>query len=328
MFNGSRKLFASFYFYRVFGLTLRSNYVLPCLHVDASTTVDWTVDFAGVQSIPAVPEHLQTAVGKMETEWQGEDGQWHLRYVDQLDGSELAVTICGRRRLVHLCWSKRVVVADICRVLLGTIFGRLLHAVGILTLHANAIQIDDACILLCAVSGGGKSSAAAALVNAGFPLLSDDVAALNLSGEGVQVAHGYPQLRLWPDSADSLGAAWQALPTVFRRTETMGDKCYRDLQPHPQLYSAHDLPLRAIYFLGPRVCDVTAISAIVGHAGFALLLQNLYLGQLAAPSLLAPLFPQVAMLVERSDLFHLSLPSGLERLPEFAAALAAHVRSL
>ena len=73
----------------------------------------------------------------------------------------------------------------------------LLHR-GNLTLHAAAVEVDGHGVLLVAPGGAGKSTLAAAFVQAGHRLLSEDVTCVRMGGEPC-VIPGPAMLRLRPD---------------------------------------------------------------------------------------------------------------------------------
>lgn len=317
------------YLYACFGLLLRSNMALPCIAAKGDAPADVEFHFEGVRSLPDMPGRRQQ-LSASEYQWRDEDGNWHLRYRDVLNHEQVAFAISACARRVTVCWTREVVVADIARVVLGPVCGRLLQWQGKLALHGNAVRIDDAAVLFCAQSGGGKSTTSAALVAAGYPLVCDDIATLDFQAPAIQVEHGYPHLRLWPDSAMSLGAAWQDLPTVFQRTITVGEKCYRDLRARPDLFCAHALPLRAIYLLGPRCGpdEPVKIEAMTPRQAFGVLFANLYLVAHLTPDLIAQFFPDMGVVANRIPVFSVQAPDGLAHLENVVHALAEHARQL
>lgn len=68
-------------------------------------------------------------------------------------------------------------------------------------------------------SGWGKSTLAAALCQQGARLLSDDVTAIDLTAPHPTVIPGYPQIKLWPDSARALGLSPDLLPRLHDRSD-------------------------------------------------------------------------------------------------------------
>ncbi len=90
--------------------------------------------------------------------------------------------------------------------LLGSALGVLLHQRGLLVLHANAIVIDGAAMLFMGPSGAGKSTLAAWFASQGYPVLTDDICAVEVSADGaLSVLPGLTRLRLADDAAVHLG---------------------------------------------------------------------------------------------------------------------------
>jgi hypothetical protein len=84
------------------------------------------------------------------------------------------------------------------------------RAAGWTPVHAAAVARDDKCLILCAMSGGGKSTLTAALVRAGWLTLGDDKLLLRVGANGVPeigaLLHSFnlhPQTREWfPEIGD------------------------------------------------------------------------------------------------------------------------------
>lgn len=89
--------------------------------------------------------------------------------------------------------------------LLGTCMGTILFQRGLLPLHGSAVVIDGKAYAFVGDSGAGKSTLAAAFLDRGFELLTDDVIAIRF-GEGGQpeVVPAYPQQKLWQESLDHM----------------------------------------------------------------------------------------------------------------------------
>lgn len=305
---------------------------LPCIAAKSDTDPDLQVRFATAlkKQLRQIPEGTVRNPVTGEFEWQDEHGQTHVRYVDSLDGSQLEFVLHLTQKVIDIFWDGPVYIEDIHRVLLGTIFGRWLRLQGVKALHANVVNIAGAAVLVCGDCGSGKSTTTAALLAAGHPLLTDDIAALDLSGSNPKVRHGYPHLRLWPDSAGCLGQDWQNLPLVFHRTETMGFKRYRDLAGHPELFSDTDLPLCCVYVLAGlnEGLEQTQFERLPTRLAVPQLLRNLYLGQGSSSRLLASYLPDMVHVAERCPVFLVRVAAGLDRLPELAAAMTAHARTV
>ena len=89
--------------------------------------------------------------------------------------------------------------------LLGPVLALCLHRRGQLVLHASAIEVDGAAVVLLGDKGAGKSTLAGALISAGHRLLSDDLLVVTPREDGtpwVEAAAG--QLKLYPDSRSAV----------------------------------------------------------------------------------------------------------------------------
>lgn len=101
------------------------------------------------------------------------------------------------------------------RVILGTVFGILLHQRGLLALHASTVLTDQGCVSFMGASGAGKSTLAAALSQWNSTVFADDVTALRSGDAGLSLAlPGYPHLKLWADSLEMLDYNKLLLPRV------------------------------------------------------------------------------------------------------------------
>ena len=98
--------------------------------------------------------------------------------------------------------------------LLGTVLSYWLEQRGLVTLHASAVEIEGRAAVFSSTHGGGKTGLAAALLQAGHPLLSDDLLPIE-EREGTFLGRpGYPQMRMWPDEATWFLGSHEHLPVV------------------------------------------------------------------------------------------------------------------
>ncbi|MBK8899939.1 MAG: hypothetical protein IPM53_02030 [Anaerolineaceae bacterium] len=128
--------------------------------------------------------------------------------------------------------------------LLGTAAALLLHQRGILPLHASGIRTPQGAVLFTGHSGFGKSTLLATFLERGYAMLTDDVAAISLDGNGrPHVSPSYPHFKLWADSAEMLNRTTDSLARVHPELEKFAvpavalDNC--------------SLPLHTVYVLTP-----------------------------------------------------------------------------
>jgi hypothetical protein len=140
------------------------------------------------------PRHLDhpTATGVL---WQAKAGQFLIdvpgaaRY---LVGDGISITIEARPAAPP---------DHVARFLRTAPLAALLYQRGVLACHASAVETPRGALLIAAESGSGKSTLAAALLLRGCGLLADDVAPVELNGEGWPVVRPTSaDLVLWPDA--------------------------------------------------------------------------------------------------------------------------------
>lgn len=216
--------------------------------------------------------------------------------------------------------------------LLGMVFATLLHQRGLLTLHASAVVINGGCVAFLGGKQWGKSTLAATLHARGHSLLSDDVVALTVGtgdwglGTGKTVPSpqfmalsAFPQVKLWPDAAASLGADLDALPRLCSLTE-------KRLQRVSSGFSQCASPIRQIFVLGkgPRLevkpfQPQEAVLEIMRHTHLA------RFGNYLPPDLKITHFVQCAEVARNVPVHRLDRPQDLLLVPATARLVEEHV---
>jgi hypothetical protein len=150
--------------------------------------------------------------------------------------------------------------------LLGSALGALLYQRGYMVLHGNAVRVGDECLVCVGHSGVGKSTLAAAFMQRGYPVLTDDVVAVDAQGRALP---GLPRLKLWQDALDQLGLENFGLNRIrpglakFHLPMSDGDS------PKP-------LPIRWIYVLNNHHRPDTLLEPIQGGDRFGVLRNHSY----------------------------------------------------
>ena len=86
---------------------------------------------------------------------------------------------------------------------------------GLLPLHASAVDTGEACLAFCGKSGAGKSTVAAALAQAGYPVLCDDLVIVHPDRDGGPwIWPAIMRPKLTQHSMDLLGGTITALSPV------------------------------------------------------------------------------------------------------------------
>jgi hypothetical protein len=134
-------------------------------------------------------------------------------------------------------------------VVLGPALNFLLHQRGHLVLHGSTVGVDGAAVAFVGASGAGKSTTAAAFVDAGHRALGDDVAAVRLTDDGPVVRPGFASLKL--DAVAAARLADHLVPVADGGAGPRAERFYRAAEGGDD-----ELPLAAVY----RVVDGDAVA--------------------------------------------------------------------
>jgi hypothetical protein len=182
--------------------------------------------------------------------WSLDHGAWyHLRYSD---GTEFVIDGPGRR-----VWGncpEGETIENTATYMLGPVMGLVLRLRGITSLHASLVVVEGRAVAIAGLPGSGKSTIAAAFSRSGFPVMTDDVAALKVRSGRITALPGYPRLRLWPDAVSAVLGRGKTLPRLVTRSRSWPgwDKRYLDLAEDSCPFQETPLPLAGIYFLVDR----------------------------------------------------------------------------
>ncbi|MCA9051462.1 MAG: hypothetical protein KDA89_22140 [Planctomycetaceae bacterium] len=139
----------------------------------------------------------------------------------------------------------------------GSAFGALLHQRGIFPLHAGVVQVGNDCVAFTGHSGAGKSTFTAALHQAGYPVISDDVAAIQCSANTAPVVFsGRSVVKLNSDSLTAVAGNDHGLAEPQSELEKFE-------LPVTSVSERHGISLRAVYELHPA--DHSDEECIVGY---------------------------------------------------------------
>jgi hypothetical protein len=316
--------------YYLYGTVLASDFpfVTPIWPADSQPNLTFTVRDQPLRGIDW--EQAEPAYRSLDRVADGEnflvlyqvDGATIIRMAEGVDFDVGAKEIVAYR-------SQSVSDRFIDRHFLGNAMSIWLEHAGMPVIHASGIVVDDAAIGFMSHSGAGKSCLAAEFVAAGYPLLSDDTLALEITGSSVIAKPGYPQLRMWPQEAIHFLGHYRDLPIVAsdspKRRVPLATADFGAFCPHPQ-------PLVRVYLPQRRdpaeVTDVE-ISPLPLRDAFFMLIRTGYLTREAeALNLQSRRLDVFADLARRVPVRRLIYPSGLDKLPHVRDAVLADLASL
>lgn len=186
------------FFYKAYGLTIRSEIELPELSI-AEQVITWDilikrgdVVLPKVKKTPIYRRGIRAFFGKdvdhnLILHWD------EVATYKAIGGSELIINpLTGDANLLSL-------------FTISEALGLILFQKGYFLLHASAVKVGNEAWCFMGNPGAGKSTTAAAFVKAGCPLLSDDLTAIKFDNNGnAYIIPAYPQLKIWDNTVAGL----------------------------------------------------------------------------------------------------------------------------
>ncbi len=198
--------------------------------------------------------------------------------------------------------------------LLGAVLPFVLESRGVPTLHAATLEHQGSAIGLVSANGGGKTSLAASGLTAGASLLADDLLALYGADGRFLAAPGFPQMRMWPETARHFlpGADLEDfLPGMDKRRVPVGP-------PGLGRFRRHSTPLAGIYLVDRQppgsgieiepLRPAAALMQLVRHSFTPYVVEALGWQKRRLETF--------SRLLETVPVKSLRYPGGLDRLPE------------
>jgi hypothetical protein len=209
---------------------------------------------------------------------------------------------------------------DMSSYLAGSILAFALRLQGRTVFHASGVVTESGKgILIAGGSGAGKSTLAAALLERGARLLTDDVAVVSIEEGHARIEPGYPRVRLWDDSARSLFPG-VTLPWISPNW----DKRFADCDTR---FARESVPLDAIFALESRADDALTIRELAGKEKVMAMISRMSLSYLLEERHRAGELDDATRLATRVRVFAARCPDDLVRLGETVTAMLQAVET-
>lgn len=311
------------YQYRLYGIAIKSHWPLPC--AESSEATPYAVELVEVPSAFFAEAALEVAAQPTTTDWYREahltDGSIYLRWAGL---SEFLISADGSR--IAACPVGDVAYEALMTYLLGQVLSFALLKKGFDPLHATALLVDGGVVGFLGDSGYGKSSLAAAFLQAGYPIVTDDLLVVEKQECGLSVYPGIPRIKLFPEIAHAfLGSGVMGTP--------MNPLTHKLVIPLDRPHSHQDVaPLKALYVLtrpsthakGARV----TIKPLSRRQSFLALLKNAFNSFVVDPWRLQRQFDLNTQIVSSIPIKMLSYPRTIAAAPLARDAVLADLDCL
>jgi hypothetical protein len=279
----------------MYGLIVQSDFVLSLANAEPGSSPFLTGSHADIQvSLGSCDQIFKESIV-------------HQFFRGSIDGLGHFLIINGDRIIAEP--EKNVSTEHLCPAILGSAMAILLQQRGLLVLHASCVAIDDQAIAFLGVSGAGKSTMASAFhYMHGYPLITDDLLAIDLRNGHPVVFPSLPLVKLFPDAAIALGHS----PSAFPSPATYQPKLIQNITlSHLQ----ERYPLRKLYLLGIGhhhrilpMSDSEALLSLIHHSRDPKALNT--------PTLQAQHFMHCSALAQTTPIGRLERPRALNELPK------------
>jgi hypothetical protein len=197
--------------------------------------------------------------------------------------------------------------------ILGPIFSLMLRQRGLLAIHASCIDINGEAVGFIGNSGWGKSTLANAFYNQGYPLLTDDVMAIQIN-EGSEnhpiTFPGYPSVKLLPDAAASLGYDFDQLAVInsalLKRNNFLAERFPQNPLPVKRIYALEKIA--APHHEVQELSSQDALVELVRHSRVTNLLTT--------PEFVGAHLHQCTQLLKKVPVYRLRRQKGLAAIPD------------
>jgi hypothetical protein len=255
--------------------------------------------------------------GTIWTTFTRGDGYWEIDFPSyctyRLHDGGMAITYAAKAETA---------METIRHLILNQVLPLAMSALGRHSFHASAVKIGTRAAVFAGASGSGKSTLALSFAAAGMEFLSDDLVAVERTGDRMEVIPSYPALRVCQDTLQQAGIGGMRIaPSAEYGTKS------RILAGEGIGYSDRHVELGAIYLLEPGPADIR-IEAVKGAASILELVRTSFILDASCTGTRQSHFAWVAEISSMTPLFRLRYPRDFGQLEPVRRAVIKHLGSL
>ena len=231
----------SMHYYWVHGLCISSALLLPELYpLSPADAQSWSVLSLNVSiELGKTPEFLENPKSEGVLYQAVPD-----RFLLRIDGIARYLVEGGSRIVIEP--DLQATEDEIRFFLFGSPMGALLHQRNVFILHGSAIETDRGAVVFIGSSGAGKSAIAAAFLQRGYRVLTDEICTVTIDEKKQFVVQpGLAEIYLWRDVLKKLAYNPESLRRVRPGLQKYALASSEANPPQPP----QPTPLRVIYHL-------------------------------------------------------------------------------
>jgi hypothetical protein len=176
------------YYYKSYGVNIKSDFEIPDLIEDKSESPD-VIFKSGSLSIGLKSEERGAFF------FDPDNSEFIFRI------SKIATYSIKQGKTIIVDPDPGSAIEDVNIYLLGTAFGVLLHQRGILPIHGSAVLNGNEAVIFAGDTAAGKSTLVAGCAVRGYGVVSDDISALSLNNTSkITISPGIPHIKLCEDA--------------------------------------------------------------------------------------------------------------------------------
>lgn len=204
--------------------------------------------------------------------------------------------------------------------ILSEALGLILYQRGYFLLHASAVKIGDYAVVIVGAPGAGKSTMAAAFAKYGYPVLADDMVAINNIQDIPTVYPAFPQIKIWPATIKGLNFNISNLSPLFPGSQ-------KRVIRQTEEFTTEPCPLAGIFALD--IGENIKITQMLGTEAFVTLTKFFPCpAQLLRNESLEKHFSQCIQLLENVPTFKLERPQNFSMINQVITTIEDQVNSL
>ena len=130
--------------------------------------------------------------------------------------SNIATYHVTDKKYIEIKYHPSATEQEISLYLLGSCIGAVLFQNGYLPLHASSIYTEKGCVLFTGDSGAGKSTTLNAFIQKGYKMVTDDVSAMKVKDNNLEMYSSFPRAKIWKDTTEKLNIDSTQLKKIHR----------------------------------------------------------------------------------------------------------------